>query len=141
MRADPIRAVTAAALAGASALHVAWGRGSTFPYRTRAELTDHVVGSSQPPSPGACYTVAAMLAAAASLAATIPRGRLHRLALAGAAGVFATRAGFGFAGRTDLLMPGSTSPAFRRRDRRIYSPICAAVAGGLACCASANRTP
>ena len=34
--------------------------------------------------------------------------------------VFAVRAAFGFAGRTDLIVPGSSSPAFRRNDRRVF---------------------
>ena len=126
-----VRSTTAAALSGASALHVAWGHGSPFPYRTTAELTDNVVGSSRPPSPGACYTVALALAAAAMLTAIAPRTWMHRVALRAVASVFAIRAAFGFAGRTDLLVPGSTSPRFRQRDRRVYAPLCAILAAGI----------
>ena len=125
------RTLTASALAAAAALHVAWGHGSTFPYTSPAELTDRVVGSSRPPSPTACYAVAAALAATAVIAGVPPRSPWHRGLQLSAAAVFATRAAFGFAGRTDLLMAGSTSPAFRRQDRRLYSPICLALAAGL----------
>ena len=133
--ATALRIVTSTALAAASALHVAWGLGSTFPYRSDAQLTDRVVGSRQRPSPASCYTVAGALGTTAALAASTQRSQVRRGALLAAATVFATRAAFGFSGRTDLLVPGSTSPAFRRQDRRIYSPICLALAGGLAHCA------
>jgi hypothetical protein len=127
-----LRAVTAGALVAASGLHVAWGRGSTFPYSSAADLTDNVVGSSRSPSPGACYAVAAGLGAATVLVAVPARGRVHRAALGALAAGFAARAAFGFAGRTDLLVPGSASAAFRRNDRRLLSPLCTALALGIA---------
>jgi hypothetical protein len=48
----------------------------------------------------------------------------------GVAATLAVRATAGFAGRTDALVPGSTSPRFRRNDRRVLSPLCAALATG-----------
>lgn len=126
-----VQLATGSTLLGASAIHVAWGRGSTFPYGSAAELTDNVVGSSRPPTPTACYSVAFALAMAAALVTT-PRGRLHRGALGAMSGVFASRAAFGFAGRTDLLVPGSNSNAFRRLDRMVFSPLCALLAIGIA---------
>ena len=137
----PHRTLTAAALASAAALHIAWGRGSSLPYRSRAEMADRVVGSSQSPSPAACYAVATALGATAALAASAPRAALHSDVLWVAALAFATRATFGFAGRTDLLVPGSTSKSFQRQDRRIYSPICLALAGGLIQCARSRCWP
>ena len=46
------------------------------------------------------------------------------------AGVFGTRAAVGWAGKTDLVSPGSNSARFRRLDKRLYSPLCAALAAG-----------
>jgi hypothetical protein len=43
---------------------------------------------------------------------------------------FAVRAVAGWLGRTDLISPGSDSVRFRRLDRRVYSPLCAALAAG-----------
>ena len=129
---DSIRTLTASTLLAAAAIHVAWGRGSSFPFASRHDLTDSVAGSSRPPSPAACAAVATGLAAAAVIVAVPPRGRLHRAALGVLATVFAVRATFGFAGRTDLLVPGSDSPTFRRNDRRLFSPLCAALALGVA---------
>jgi hypothetical protein len=42
------------------------------------------------------------------------------------------RAALGFAGRTDLVSPGSVSDQFRRMDRRVLSPLCLALAIGAA---------
>ena len=132
------RSATATALAAASALHVAWGRGSVFPYRTSTALSDNVIGSSRSPSPTACYAVACALGSAALLTAVKPRTTTHRAALCLIASIFATRAAFGFAGRTDLLVPGSTSARFRRRDRLVFSPLCAGLAAAIV--TSARRT-
>jgi hypothetical protein len=113
-------------------LHVAWGRGSTFPFSDRDELRDAVIGRPTTPSPGACYAVAGALCAAAALVADVPglpRG-VQRLGVSGVGVVLATRAALGFAGRTDLASPGSGSARFRRLDRRIYSPLCLALAAG-----------
>ena len=124
--------LTAGALLGIAGIHVAWGRGSSFPYATTAELSDAVVGNQVVPSPAACYGVAGLLAVAAGAVAGLPRpdARVRRLVVAGAAAVLATRAGYGFAGRTDALVPGSSSARFRRNDRRVFAPLCAALAAG-----------
>ena len=116
----------------ASAMHVAWGRGSAFPYGSAAKLADNVVGSARVPRPAACYSVATALAGAAGLVITPSRSRLHRVALGAIAAVFGVRAAFGFAGRTDRLVAGSDSPAFRRNDRMLLSPLCALLAAGIA---------
>jgi hypothetical protein len=113
-------------------MHVVWGRGSTFPYRSAADLSDNVVGSARAPSPAACYTVAAVLGGAAALVVTPCRGRWHRRLLAAMATVIGVRAAFGFAGRTDRLVAGSNSAAFRRNDRRFFAPLCALLASGVA---------
>jgi hypothetical protein len=124
--------LTAGTLLGIAGVHVAWGRGSTFPFATVADLTDAVVGKDVVPSPPACYAVAGLLtvAAAATAGLPVPTSRGRRLTVLGAATVLAIRATAGFAGRTDLLVPGSESARFRRNDRRVFAPLCAALATG-----------
>ena len=124
--------LTAWALIGIAGLHVAWGRGASFPFATTADLTDAVVGNDVVPSPAACYAVAGLLGVSAAAVAGVPRrdAPLRRLAVTGTASVLTVRAAFGFAGRTDALVPGSTSVRFRRNDRRLLAPLCAALAVG-----------
>jgi hypothetical protein len=130
--ADPFTLATGATLAAIGGLHVAWGQGSTWPYPDAATLADQVVGHRATPSPAACNTVAGLLAAAALLVVTPPSvaPRLHQAGRVGVATVLGVRAALGFAGRTDLVSPGSASPTFRRNDRRRFSPLCAALAVG-----------
>ena len=129
-----VTGLTAGVLLGVAGVHLAWGRGSAFPFATTAELTDAVVGNDVVPSPPACYAVAGLLTVAAGAVAglPIPTPRLRRLTVLGVTTVLATRAAFGFAGRTDVLVPGSVSPRFRRNDRRCFAPLCLALATGAA---------
>ncbi|MCE9623532.1 MAG: DUF3995 domain-containing protein [Actinomycetia bacterium] len=115
-------------------LHVAWGRGSSVPFRSRSELADAVVGSDSVPPPPACYAVAAALAGAAALLLDVPIAPrpVRRLGRRVAAGVLLVRGVAGASGRTDLLVPGSVSPRFRRLDRRFFAPLCLALAAGAA---------
>jgi hypothetical protein len=78
----------------------------------------------------ACLAVAATLAAAAALVEGHPRSRpaLARFGSGAVVAALTLRGGLGMAGRTDLISPGSTSVAFRSRDRQIYSPVCLALA-------------
>ena len=124
--------LTAGALLAIAGIHVAWGRGSSFPFATTAELTDAVVGNQVVPSPAACYGVAGLLTVAAAAVAGLPApgARTRRVVVLGVAAVLATRAGFGLAGRTDALVRGSTSPRFRRNDRCFFAPLCATLAAG-----------
>jgi hypothetical protein len=123
---------TAVGLGSISALHVLWGRGSTFPFKQRHDLNDHVVGRQISPSPAACNTVACLLAVAAVSVERAARGSssVAKIAAAGCGAVLAARAGLGFSGRTHLAVPGSTSASFRRNDRRIFAPVCAVLALG-----------
>jgi hypothetical protein len=123
---------TASVLAGIGALHVAWGLGSSFPFRDRAELADIVVGSDVVPGRRASLAVAAMLGIAAGLVADVlpVPPRLRRVGVAGVATVLASRAAFGFAGATERLVAGSNSPRFVSADRRVFAPLCAALAAG-----------
>jgi hypothetical protein len=124
--------VTVASFLALAGIHVAWGLGSSFPFRSPDELHDAVIGRPVQPSPASCYAVAGLLVTAAAATAGLPsRGsRLRRLAVIGTATAFGGRAGLGFSGRTDVLVAGSASPRFRRLDRRVYSPLCAALAAG-----------
>ncbi len=123
---------TGGALASLAVLHVLWGQGSSFPYRTRDELADAVVGGRVVPPPAACFAVAGALAIGAALVADVapvPRGA-RRAALLGMAGILGTRSVLGFAGRTAVVSPGSTSETFVRLDRRYFAPLCLALALG-----------
>jgi hypothetical protein len=128
------RYVTSATLAGIAGLHVAWGRGSSFPFPTNTELTDTVVGSPVVPSPAACNAVAAALLAASALVLDVPIAprpvrSAGRMVVAGVLGV---RGAAGVSGRTATLVGWSVSPRFRRLDRRFYGPLCLALALGAA---------
>ena len=141
MRVDPLTTAAGATLGAIGALHVAWGRGSTWPYADLDTLADEVVGRPVVPSPGACYGVAGLLWRRRGARGHAARSRAPaagRRARPGWPTVLGTRATLGFLGRTDLVSPGSSSPAFRRNDRRRFSPLCAALAlaSGRAACRS-----
>ena len=131
----------AATLFGLAGLHSAWATGWSWPAPDRAQLADLMAGRAggSVPSPTACAFVAALLTSASALVAGQPRRlpRVRRLGAAGVAAAFAIRGACGLAGRTDLVSPGSTSTAFRRLDRRYYSPLCLALAAAAA--SSARR--
>ena len=125
--------LTAAALIGLAALHVAWGRGSSFPLHDRDDLAEAVVGTSVVPGPLPCFGVAAALLVAASAVQNRPRwpSRLRHLAMTGIAGVLGGRALLGLAGKTSVVSPGSNGARFRRLDRRLYAPLCLGLAAGV----------
>jgi hypothetical protein len=121
-----VAGITAGVLSVLSALHLAWGLGSSIPFRSRDELADAVVGSNAVPPPIACFAVAGALAAGAALAARVgpvaPGAR--RPALLVMAGVCGFRGALGLLGKTDVVSKGSNSERFRRLDRRVYAPLC-----------------
>ena len=123
---------TATVLAGIGVLHVAWGLGSSFPFRDRAALADTVVGNDAVPGRRASLAVAGLLGLAAGLVADVlpVPPTLRRVGVVGVATVLASRAAFGFAGRTERLVAGSNSTRFVTADRRVFSPLCAALAAG-----------
>ena len=133
--------LTGGALAALAALHLAWGWGSAFPFRTRDELAEAVVGSARVPPPPACFAVAGVLATGAALVTEVVPlpARVHRASLLGMATVFGVRSALGFSGRTALLSPGSDSERFVRLDRSVYAPICLALSIGTV--ASMDRRP
>jgi hypothetical protein len=127
-----------AVLLALSALHVAWGLGSTAPFSTTEDLSDAVLGrvptdDAFVPAP-TCFAVAAALTTAASLVVDRPRWPpgVRRLGLGVLGGTLATRGVLGAAGRTDLLVPGSTSDRFRRNDRRSFAPLCLTLSAATA---------
>jgi len=125
--------LTATVLVAIAALHVAWGLGSSFPFQSREELADSVVGTDEVPSSLACLAVAALLVLAATLVLGVlplPK-RLRTIALRVLTAVLMTRGVAGALGRTSTLSPGSDSPAFMRLDKRLYSPICLWLAAGV----------
>ena len=129
-----IRSLTVATLAGIAVVHAAWGRGSTFPFRSREQLNDTVIGRSATPSPAACYGVAGLLGAAGALVAGLPArdSVLRRLGVCTVTATLGARAALGFAGKTEVVSPGSVSPRFREMDGRFLSPLCLALAIGAA---------
>ena len=121
-------AVTLAALA---VLHATWGLGSSWPACDKRALTAQAIGAASFPGPSACFAVAGLLTTAAAVVCGHPRRApsLSRAASASVVAVLTIRGALGLAGRTDLVSPGSTGAQFRRADRRLYSPLCLALAG------------
>ena len=138
---DPFVGATSAVLAGIGLLHVGWGLRVPMPGVDGARVADAVVGSDEMPSPAACFAVAVALAAAALLVAGVPSRwpRLRRVGQTGVAVVLGGRALLGATGRTDLVAPGPTSVQFRKWDRALYSPLCAALAAGAIRAATRGR--
>jgi hypothetical protein len=124
--------LTASVLAALSALHLAWAFGSSFPFRSRAEFADAVVGTSEVPPPSACLAVAGALAAAAAMVAEVVpvAPNVRRTAIRGVACVLGFRGALGLIGKTEVLALGSNSERFVRLDRRIYAPLCVGLSIG-----------
>ena len=129
---EALSRTTGCVLVGLSALHVAWGLGSSMPFASRDKLANAVMGTEAVPSKAACFIVAGGLAlsSAVVLDAVLVPQPVRRRALFAIAGGFGARALLGWTGNTDKVSPGSNSPTFRQLDRRLYSPICACLAVG-----------
>jgi hypothetical protein len=132
----------AGVLLALAALHAAWATGSTWPAQDVESLGDLVAGRTDGSLPGRteCLAVAGLLTTAATVVAGRPRRlpALQRTGAGGVAAVLGVRAAFGLAGRTDVLVPGSVSPRFKRLDRRYFSPLCLALALAAASSASTD---
>ena len=126
----PQRASSAGLLAIAG-LHGVWATGSSWPMRDGDALAQSA-GGGRSHTAAECLAVAGLLTAASALVAGRPRRApwLRRTGAGTVVAVLATRGAFGLAGRTDALVPGSSSARFRRLDRRYYSPLCLALAAG-----------
>lgn len=136
-RRRPVARTVAGTLTAAAVLHALWGAGSAWPLTDRDRLTRTVVGTDgAPPGPAACFAVAGLLGALAwtTLDRVSDRPRLPAEASAAALAVattgLAARAAFGFV--TSALRPSGVTPEYRRLDLAAYSPLCAALAAGLA---------
>ncbi len=129
-----IPGATATALGGLAVLHLVWANGSSFPFSSRAELAEAVIGSESVPGPAACAAVAAGLSSAALLVGgrRLVPPRLRRVGVGVVTATLATRGVLGLVGRTDVVSPVSTSARFRRLDRRLFAPLCLALAAGAA---------
>ena len=133
-----VRRVSGVAASGAlfalAGLHAAWGAGSAWPFASRRELAGAVIGTSEVPAPAACFAVSGALAAAGALVAGWPGSWpvLRQRGVAGVVGVLAGRGALGLSGQTRLVSPASLSERFSRLDRRVYSPLCLALASASA---------
>ena len=134
-------AVTASAvLALIAGIHLYWAAGGRWPGRDERSLAETVVGTTpggRMPGPAACVAVAELFSAAGLLplvaSGLLPLplpARLVHLGLGGAALVFGLRGVFGFFDH--LLRPGIVGLPFHRLNRRLYSPLCLALAALLA---------
>lgn len=122
----------ASLLAGAAALHVVWGRGSSWPAADRRALADVVAGTEEVPDARACLAVATLLAGAAGTVAARPAGPVGRTARGCIAAVLAVRGLTGLTGTTGLLVPWTPSIRFVELDRRCHGPLCLAIAALVA---------
>jgi hypothetical protein len=126
-----VRNAGAVSLGALGALHVLWAAGSAWPAADRATLAAAVGGFTKFPGARACLTVAAALGAASTAVSGLPEPfeAAGRAASATAAAVLAARGLVGLAGR----MPNARrSASFAALDRRVYSPLCLALALGAA---------
>ena len=102
-----------------------------------------MIGTSKVSTPAACFAVSGALAAAGTLVAGWPASRpvLRQMGVAGVVGVLAGRGALGRSGGTGLVSPTSLSERFSRLDRRVYFPLCLALASASALSAwPAKRT-
>jgi len=100
--------------------------------RSRADLADAVVGSSTIPDARACFTVAGLATAAATLVAGV--GGTGRAATAARVALAAGVAARGIAGgqaATKVLGMEEPSPRFIQLDNTVYRPLCLATAAAI----------
>lgn len=113
------------AFAAAAMIHTAWGLGSAWPMRSRADLADAVVGSDTMPDSGACFAVAGLSTAAAALMAGAGgMGRAATVARISLAAGVAARGIAGGRAATKVLGLEDPSPRFIQLDNRVYRPLC-----------------
>ena len=138
-------AFAAVGLAGAAALHALWANGSPWPATSFDELADTVVGQRPFPSRGATWTVAALLGAATVTTSArsglmpFPGGPDTALVRVGSRAVAVTLLARGVVGAAvSAVGVGGSTPAFRRWNLAVYSPLCLAL-GAAAAIASRSR--
>lgn len=142
-RRDRMSAITVTAVGGlgaTAALHAVWATGRPWPSRDEAAFARDVLGQpgrSSMPRPSESLAVAAALGTAAAATVVAARPNLDPVGRAGvdvvvgaAASVLALRA---VAGPVAVaLAPQRFTPQFARLDRRLYAPLCLALAAGMA---------
>lgn len=121
----------AAALAGIGALHIAWGRGMTYPFKTQEELGKAVFPGDEFPSASACNAVGGALFAASALTAGVGgRTWWARTGRNVVVGVLTARGIAGVTGATRRTLPESADvETFVELDKKIYGPLCLTLAG------------
>lgn len=102
-------------------------------------MADATAGTQEPPLVRDCLAVAGLLGVAAELIADrVPFGgsvavaRMRRVGVAGVATVLGVRGALGVLGQTQRAVPWTPSAQFVRLDRRVYGPLCLALAAGSA---------
>jgi hypothetical protein len=124
---------SSAALACASALHLSWGAGSSWPARDRRALADAAAGREEVPSALACFVVGGALAGAAAVVAGAGgRSTPARLARTAVATALIARGVTGVTGTTGRLAPWTPSARFVRLDRRRFGPLCLGIGAAVA---------
>ena len=121
-----IPGATATALGGLAVLHLVWANGSSFPFSSRAELAEAVIGSESVPGPAACAAVAAGLSSAALLVGgrRLVPPRLRRVGVGVVTATLATRGVLGLVGRTDVVSPAEhLGPLPPARPAPVRSPV------------------
>jgi len=123
-----------------------WANGSPWPAASWDELADTVVGRRPFPGQGPTWTVAALLATATLTTSVrsglvpFPGGREMVLVRIGSKAVAATLLARGAVGAVvSAFNVGATTPAFRRWNLAVYSPLCLAL-GAAAAIASQSRS-
>lgn len=127
-------------LGAVGALHIAWGRGASWPLKTREELAERVVGGPEGPPPAACYAVGGALVGAGALMLLGRRSRLAQLTRYGAAAALGARAVATVAGMENITGPQDLPERFMAADQKVYRPLCAVLAAS-ALLATRLRTP
>lgn len=122
-----------AVLASISALHLAWGAGSSWPATDRRTLAEEIAGKTEMPPPHACFAVAGALAGAAAIVAGLGGERpLARFARGAVAATMLVRGVTGITGSTRLLVSWTPSDHFNALDKRRYGPLCLAIGSAVA---------
>ena len=139
--ADRASRATTIVLTGLSALHTAWGLGSSFPFRDHATLADTVAGTRTVPQPRDCFAVAGLLLTSAALVSgALPlQADVRRVGALGVATILAGRGVLGMARRTSMVVPWTPSERFVRLDHHYYGPLCLALAAGAAISATTTE--
>ena len=135
----PVAGIVGLVLAFLGALHVAWALGNPWPARDRDALAPLVVGTRSVgtmPGRGPTVVVAVLLFTAAVLVwaagglVPVPGAPLARVGAAGVGVVLALRGLVGFA--DERLRPAIRGTPYARWNVRLYSPLCLALAAGVA---------